>query len=229
MDVWRSDRDDYVRSWEDGFIYSQGLVSVVGQSVANALKRFNLAPKDFNRAAFYAPNARQLDVIAKKTGFDINTQINDVILPDVGNTGAAMALMSLVAVLEEASAGEKILLVSYGDGCACIFNPGNRNKRKLECLCQRLAGKARGAKKRRKPCSIKVFNAYACILKSFKSSIHHHIISAFVPVGTKFGAPHTYNGDFIFYTTHVCSPFLFLCRSYRAAFPPVVMDAVNIP
>jgi len=117
MDVWRSDKDDYVRSWEDGFIYSQGFVSVVGQSVAKALKRFNLAPKDFNRAAFYAPNARQLDVIAKKTGFDINTQINDVILSGVGNTGSAMALMSLVAVLEEASAGEKILLVSYGDGC----------------------------------------------------------------------------------------------------------------
>lgn len=117
MDVWRSHRDDYVRSWEDGFIYSEGFASVVAKTVANALKLFNLTPKDFDRAAFYAPNARQLDVAAKKTGFDIKTQINDVLLSDVGNTGSAMALMSLVAVLEEAKVGERILLASYGDGC----------------------------------------------------------------------------------------------------------------
>jgi uncharacterized OB-fold protein len=117
MDVWRSDRDDYVRTWEDGFIYSKGFVSVVGESVAKALEKFGLAPNDFNRAAFYAPNSRQLGAVAKKTGFDINKQINDVILTGIGNTGAAMALMSLVAALEGANAGEKILLVGYGDGC----------------------------------------------------------------------------------------------------------------
>ena len=117
MDVWRSDRDDYVRTWEDGFIYSKGFASVVSESVAKALEKFGLAPNDFNRAAFYAPNSRQLGAVAKKTGFDINKQINDVILTGIGNTGAAMALMSLVATLEGADAGEKILLVGYGDGC----------------------------------------------------------------------------------------------------------------
>ena len=47
-------------------------------------------------------------------------QIQDPLLDTVGNTGAALPLMILVGALEEAKAGDRILLVSYGNGSDAI-------------------------------------------------------------------------------------------------------------
>ena len=117
MDMWRSDKDLYVRFWEDGFAYGKGYAKVVPETVSAAAKKYNLAPKDFSKAAMYAPNARQLSVVARSLGLDLKSQVQDALHSTVGNTGAAMALMSLVAAIEEAKAGDRILLVNYGNGC----------------------------------------------------------------------------------------------------------------
>ena len=117
MDVWRSDQDIYVRSWEDTFIYAKGYSSFVPKTVSAALDKFHLTSQDFSRVAFYSPNERQLGAVAKRLGFDLKTQVQDILHSTVGNTGTAMALMSLVAVLEEANANDRLLLASYGDGC----------------------------------------------------------------------------------------------------------------
>lgn len=117
MDVWRSDRDAYVRSWEDVFIYAKGYTAFVSATVLVALETFNLKPEDFAKVALYSPNARQLGAVAKKVGFHLEKQIQDLLHSSVGNTGTAMAMMSLVAALEEVKAGERVLLASYGDGC----------------------------------------------------------------------------------------------------------------
>jgi 3-hydroxy-3-methylglutaryl CoA synthase len=116
-DMWRSDKDLFARYWEEGFSYGKGYASVVPQTVSAAAKKYNLGPKDFTRAAIYAPNARQLTVAARSLGLDPKTQVQDVLHSAVGNTGSAMALMSLIAALEEAKAGDRLLLVSYGNGC----------------------------------------------------------------------------------------------------------------
>jgi hydroxymethylglutaryl-CoA synthase len=50
-------------------------------------------------------------------GFDIKAQLQDLLISNVGITGCAHALLMLVAALEEAKAGDKILLASYGSGC----------------------------------------------------------------------------------------------------------------
>ena len=50
------------------------------------------------------------------------TQLVDSMFTTVGNPGAALVPMMLAAALEEAKAGDKILVVSYGDGAqAFIF------------------------------------------------------------------------------------------------------------
>ena len=117
MDVWRSDRDPYIRSWEDSFVYAKGYTEFVPATVLYALENFNLKSDDFSRVALYSPNDRQLGAVAKKMGFNLESQIQDVLHSSVGNTGTAMAMMSLVAALEEVKANERLLLASYGDGC----------------------------------------------------------------------------------------------------------------
>jgi len=44
------------------------------------------------------------------------TQIQDAMFDRLGNTGSAFALMMLVAALEEAKPGDKILFANYGNG-----------------------------------------------------------------------------------------------------------------
>jgi hydroxymethylglutaryl-CoA synthase len=48
-------------------------------------------------------------------------QIQNPLLDNVGDTGTALSLMILVSALEEASPGDRILVVSYGNGSDAIL------------------------------------------------------------------------------------------------------------
>ncbi len=117
QDTWRSDRDAFVRSAEDRFAMDEGYGATVKTGVSAAMKTLGLAPGDVTHVALSAPNGRQLSAMAKRLGFDDKTQVQDVMLAGVGDTGCALSLMSLVAALERAKSGENILLASYGNGC----------------------------------------------------------------------------------------------------------------
>ena len=116
QDIWRSDRDTFVRSAEDRFAMDEGFTKVITESISALLKKSGLTPKDFSKVALYSPNQRQLRTVTQKLGFNENSQVQDVLHTSVGDTGSAMCLMSLVAALEQANQGERILLASYGNG-----------------------------------------------------------------------------------------------------------------
>jgi len=116
-DQWRSDKDTYVRSWEERFAREAGYTRIVPPTVAAALQKFNLSPSDIAKAAIYAPDPRLLGMAAGKMGFDPMAQLQDPMYMSVGNTGCALSLMMLVAALEDAKAGDNLLCASYGDGC----------------------------------------------------------------------------------------------------------------
>jgi len=115
-DYWRLDGDTFVRSWEDRFIFNAVYYDLVSQNVAALLKKVNLTPKDFAKAIIPVPSPRALTDIPKKLGIDPKAQLQNPLLDNMGNTGAAYALMLLVSALEEAKAGDKVLLNNYGNG-----------------------------------------------------------------------------------------------------------------
>ncbi len=121
IDVWRPDDDIFVHSWEERFVREKGYSRVVPEAVSAALEKYNLTPKDFAKAVFYAHNAGLLAAVARQLGFDAKTQVQDILSATLGNTGTALPLMLLVAALEEAKAGDRILLVGYGDGCDVLI------------------------------------------------------------------------------------------------------------
>lgn len=117
QDTWRSDRDTFVRSAEDRFARDEGYTNVMTESITAFITKSKLTAKDFTKIALNSPNQRQLRTVTQKLGFDEKKQVQDVLHMSVGDTGSAMCLMSLVAALEQAGKGEKILLASYGNGC----------------------------------------------------------------------------------------------------------------
>jgi hydroxymethylglutaryl-CoA synthase len=114
--VWRADGDTFVRSWEERMVLDEGYSKVLPGAVSALMKKSGLKPGDFTRAVFDPPlDVRRHAKAAKALGFD-PSQVQDPMFMTTGNTGAAMALMMLVAALEDAGAGDRLLLASYGNG-----------------------------------------------------------------------------------------------------------------
>jgi len=115
-DIWRRDDDDFIRSWEDRFIYSRGYVDTVTQTVSALLQECDIGPNDFTRTIFSAPTARVHGEISRRLELDPKTQVQEHLFDVMGNTGTAYPLMLLVAALEETKPGDRLLLTSYGNG-----------------------------------------------------------------------------------------------------------------
>jgi 3-hydroxy-3-methylglutaryl CoA synthase len=126
MDVWRTDRDAFVHTWEERFVVDQGYRRNLVEAIEGLLAKAGIAAAAVSKAVLYAPDARSLQVAARAAGF-APAQVQDGLFGRLGNTGAAFAPMLLVAALEEAAAGDRILLASYGDGAdACLFRVTDR-------------------------------------------------------------------------------------------------------
>ncbi|MFQ5860806.1 MAG: OB-fold domain-containing protein [Dehalococcoidia bacterium] len=115
LDVWRAQGDAFLRSWEDRFVIEEGFQRVVPEAVGGFMQRYSLTPKDFTKVALYAPDGRRHADMGRRLGF-APEQLQDHLIGTVGNTGAAYPLMLLVAALGESRVGDRLLVVSYGDG-----------------------------------------------------------------------------------------------------------------
>ncbi|MBN1848725.1 MAG: hydroxymethylglutaryl-CoA synthase family protein [Deltaproteobacteria bacterium] len=116
-DIYRPSGEKFVRFWEDRFVREMGYGKIVPSAVMEALKAFSLNPKDFSRALFYASNPGYTNGVVQKLGFDPKIQAADSLWGLTGNMGSAHGLALLAQALESAKVGDKILWVSYGDGC----------------------------------------------------------------------------------------------------------------
>ena len=116
IDFWRTQEDSYVKMWEERFVYLKGYTENMQEAVNSMLNKTGLNISDFSKTVFYAPDQRRHAEMSRlfKLGKE---QIQDPMFLTIGNTGVAHVLMMLTACLEEAKAGEKILLANYGDGC----------------------------------------------------------------------------------------------------------------
>jgi hydroxymethylglutaryl-CoA synthase len=116
MDTWRAADEDMVRSWEDRFRLEKGFIGSLRESVSKALQKFGTTTKDYAKVIFSAPDARAHREAARALGLEA-AQVQDGLFGVLGNTGTGFPLMLLIAALEDAQPGDRLLLVSYGDGC----------------------------------------------------------------------------------------------------------------
>ena len=116
IDVWRPDGERFILSWEGRFISQSGYARVCEMAAAGLMEKFNLNKDHFDRVIVGVPDPKAQVAISKSLGFDTETQLQGSLLQSMGDTGAAYSLMLLQAALERATEGERILLVSYGNG-----------------------------------------------------------------------------------------------------------------
>jgi len=120
VDVWRNPEDTYVRSWEKRWVLAEGYQEIMKKAVTALMNKCELEPKGITKAIFSAPDKTAHRKLGKSLGFDEN-QIQDPLLSTVGNCGAAHPLMVLVSALEDAKAGDKIIMAAHGNGADAFF------------------------------------------------------------------------------------------------------------
>ena len=80
------------------------------------LEQTGLKPKDFRWAVFHQPNPRFPREAAEELGFTKEQSERSLVCARIGNTYSGSSLLGLAAVLDVASPGDRIFMVSYGSG-----------------------------------------------------------------------------------------------------------------
>jgi hydroxymethylglutaryl-CoA synthase len=120
LDVWRATGVKNVRSWEDRWVFEEGYLKVLPQAVKSFFKKSGLSAKDITKAVLYGPDLRRHRQMVGALGFKPE-QVQEPFFDKLGNTGTAFTPMMLVAALEDARPGDKILVASYGDGADVLL------------------------------------------------------------------------------------------------------------
>jgi hydroxymethylglutaryl-CoA synthase len=144
MDYWRTNQNDFIQSAEGRFIDVNGYMPIMQETILELMKKNSASPKDFSKVIFYASDLKQHAELAKRLGFD-KAQVQDPLFAQIGNTGTAATLMMLVAALEEAKPGDRILFAGYGDGCDAFILRVTKDVEKMRAkstMKDRLARKA---------------------------------------------------------------------------------------
>ncbi len=130
LDQWRSQGERTVRAWEDRFILEEGYFPQVKEAISGLLAKTGCKMRDLAKVVLYAPNARAHAMAAKMIGL-APEQVQDPLFDQVGNAGAASVPLMLAAALEEAKPGDRILVVSQGQGSDALLFRVTEEIRKL--------------------------------------------------------------------------------------------------
>jgi 3-hydroxy-3-methylglutaryl CoA synthase len=113
--AWRRSEDRYVRSFEAKAETRYGYVQSAVQAGKAVLGKEGVAPGDLAKAVITAGDPRSLGTVAGSLGLD-GGQLQDTLFMSVGNPGVPLVLMMLAGALEQAEAGDQLLVVNNGDG-----------------------------------------------------------------------------------------------------------------
>jgi 3-hydroxy-3-methylglutaryl CoA synthase len=132
LDLWRLEGSTFVQAWEERFIVNEGYMNVMQKTVHGVMEKYQLTPEKFAKAVLYGPDGRSHANLAKRLGFNLQTQVQDPLLQEIGNAGTASLPMMLVGALCDARPGDRLLVANYGDGGDAFILRVTENIEKLK-------------------------------------------------------------------------------------------------
>ena len=92
--------------------YFQHVTSAAGL----LLEAMGRVPSDYRYVVLHQPNTKFPQRAAEMLGFKPSQLETGLLVPFVGNTYAGSSILGFTAILDEAQAGDKVLVVSFGSG-----------------------------------------------------------------------------------------------------------------
>ena len=119
-DTYRSAGADFDRAWEERWARDEGFGKLLPAAINGLLQREGLGIDAFDKVVFPCRFARDHAKIGKRLGLSPE-KLQSPLMDVVGDTGAAHSLLMLAAALEDANAGDKLLVASFGSGCDVLY------------------------------------------------------------------------------------------------------------
>jgi len=120
VDHFRGAGGEFDYGWEERWIRDEGYAKIVPAAVRGLFEKTGVAGADIAHFILPCPFARMDRQLAARCGVDPE-RVRDNLAANVGDSGAAHALLMLAHLLEEAKPGEKILVLQFGQGCDVLL------------------------------------------------------------------------------------------------------------
>lgn len=114
-DFWRRNNQKYP-THTGRFTGAPSYFTHIMKATNAIMDEAGMKPSDFAYVVFHQPNGKFPQMAAKKLGFTKEQCEPGLVAPHIGNAYSANSLLGLVAVLDQAKNGDKILVTSYGSG-----------------------------------------------------------------------------------------------------------------
>jgi hydroxymethylglutaryl-CoA synthase len=115
LDHYRATGVDFDYTWESRWIREEGYLKIAVDGLKAALARFGLPAAEIDHCAISITAKGAAQAVAKKAGIDSH-RVVDTLLANIGDSGAGHPSLLLASALENAKPGEKIVVVSFGQG-----------------------------------------------------------------------------------------------------------------
>ncbi len=114
-DFWRREGEKYP-SHGQRFTGEPAYFHHILQAGRTLLEALDMTPEDFTYAVFHQPNTKFPQRVARMLGFSQEQIAAGLLVPRIGNTYSASAMIGLTAILDVAQPGDRIFMVSFGSG-----------------------------------------------------------------------------------------------------------------
>lgn len=120
VDHFRPAGKDFDYFWEERWIRDKGLLEIVPKTASALLEKVGVTAEAVDRFIFPATNAKISAAVAKACGVKQEAVV-DTLFDVMGNAGTAHPIFLLCKAIEEARAGEKLLVFGFGQGCDALL------------------------------------------------------------------------------------------------------------
>jgi 3-hydroxy-3-methylglutaryl CoA synthase len=120
VDHFRSVDNQFDYQWEERWIRDAGYMPIVPPTIKRCLEEAKVVAQDVTHFCMPATLPRVANAVAKMAGID-DKAVCDPLHANCGDIGCAHALLLLAAALEKAKAGDKILVVGFGQGADALL------------------------------------------------------------------------------------------------------------
>ncbi len=120
VDHFRGEDGKFDYAWEERWVREEGYNKIAPTAINALLEKTGVAPDSITTFCFPVAARRVAAGLAARLGLP-ESSVADNLQANCGEAGAAHPLVMLVAALEKAGPGERILVCGFGQGCDALL------------------------------------------------------------------------------------------------------------
>ena len=116
VDHFRGQNEEFDYNWEERWIRDEGYLKLVPRALQGAFATTGIEPADVDHFIVPAVIRNVANMLARRVGIAAEA-VRDNLQADMGESGTAHPLVMLSLTLQEATPGQTIVVVGWGQGC----------------------------------------------------------------------------------------------------------------